>query len=330
MIPVGDACCAPSRAQSAGGGSRSDTRAGERGDRSREIAPWTPERRLHRRMVAIPGGSYLMGNEGDAAVPEDGEGPVREATVEAFHMEPCAVTNTQFATFVKATGYRTDAERLGWSFVFSAFVPPQVSRHVHGAVAEAPWWVAVAGAHWKAPEGPGSSITDRQRHPAVHVSWNDAVAYCSWVGKRLPTEAEWERAARGGLEQRRYPWGDELLPNGRWRCNIWQGRFPARDTAEDGYHGTAPADAFPPNAYGLHNMVGNVWEWCADWFTAAAVAERAGMSPLGPPEGVARVMRGGSYLCHDSYCNRYRVSARTANTPDSTAGNLGFRCVADG
>ncbi len=170
------------------------------------------------------------------------------------------------------------------------------------------------GAYWRHPEGPGSDLDGRWNHPVVHVSWHDASAYCAWTGVRLPTEVEWEYAARGGLEGARYPWGDELTPDGEYHCNIWQGVFPAHNTAEDGYVGTAPVDAFPANGYGLHNVSGNVWEWCADRFDST---------------GTRRAMRGGSYLCHDSYCNRYRVAARNANTPDSSSGNLGFRCVAD-
>jgi formylglycine-generating enzyme required for sulfatase activity len=172
----------------------------------------------------------------------------------------------------------------------------------------------VSGAYWRHPEGPGSDLDGRWDHPVVHVSWHDAVAFCAWADLRLPTEAEWEYAARGGLDQARYPWGDELTPDGEHRCNIWQGRFPVRDTAEDGYSGTAPVNAFEPNGFGLYNVAGNVWEWCADWF------DRAQQN---------RAMRGGSYLCHESYCNRYRVAARTANSPDTSGGNIGFRCAAD-
>ncbi|WP_434091111.1 formylglycine-generating enzyme family protein [Streptomyces flaveus] len=277
--------------------------------------------------VALPGGTFRMGGEDADANPGDGEGPVREVTVGPFEIDTRCVTNERFAAFVDATGYRTDAERFGWSYVFAKFVPGEL-RKVSPRPEGTPWWCGVEGAYWAAPEGPGSDLDDRGDHPVVHVSWGDALAFCRWEGSRLPTEAEWEYAARGGLDQKRFSWGDELTPGGEHRCNIWQGRFPFRNTAEDGYLGTAPVDAFPPNGFGLFNTSGNVWEWCADWWgTDHGTGPHT--DPTGPEQGTARVMRGGSYLCHDSYCNRYRVAARTANSPDSSVGNTGFRCVRD-
>ena len=276
-------------------------------------------------MVAMTGGKFRMGTDDETGFADDGEGPVREVEVSPFLIDRSAVTNAQFAEFVSATGYVTEAERFGWSYVFAAFLPAALwkeSPRPQGT----PWWCGVAGARWSGPEGPGSSITDRADHPVVHVSWHDAEAFARWAGKRLPTEAEWENAARGGLEQRRYPWGDELTSGGMHHCNIWQGSFPTKNTRDDGYAGTAPVDAFEPNGFGLYNMAGNVWEWCGDWWTTDHGAGPL-TDPTGPRAGTARVMRGGSYLCHHSYCNRYRVAARTRNVPDSSSGNQGFRCV---
>ncbi|MCQ8191333.1 formylglycine-generating enzyme family protein [Streptomyces sp. RCU064] len=278
-------------------------------------------------MAPLPGGAFLMGAEDAEGFPADGEGPIREVTVAAFRIDVHAVTNERFARFVRETDHVTEAERFGWSYVFAGFLPAALRRGAPRPEGT-PWWCGVEGASWRAPEGPGSGIGDRDRHPVVHVSWNDAVAYCRWAGARLPTEAEWEYAARGGAAGRRYPWGDELTPGGVHRCNIWQGRFPVKNTAEDGYRGTAPVDAFEPNGFGLYNVSGNVWEWCADWWSTDHT-DRPRTDPGGPATGTAKVMRGGSYLCHQSYCNRYRVAARTSNTPDSSTGNLGFRCVRD-
>jgi len=266
--------------------------------------------RLRSQMLSLPGGSFLMGTDYAGACPGDAEGPVREVTVSPFMIGACAVTNAEFAGFVSGTGYRTDAERYGWSFVFwSHIAESRFPEVVEDTAAATPWWCKVPDACWRAPEGPGSDLAERVDHPVVHVSWNDAAAYAAWAGLKLPTEAQWEYAARGGLEQRLYPWGDELKPNGEHRCNIWQGQFPLEDTAEDGFAGTCPVDAFPPNGFALYCMTGNVWEWCADSF------------------GTGKVMKGGSFLCHASYCDRYRVAARTSNTTDSSASNIGFRCV---
>ncbi|MFC9648121.1 MULTISPECIES: formylglycine-generating enzyme family protein [unclassified Streptomyces] len=283
--------------------------------------------RVAKRLLALPGGRFLMGTDDVVGYPADGEGPLREVELSPFRIAPTTVTNTQFATFVKATGYVTDAERFAFSYVFEGFLPAEL-RAASPRVPGTPWWRAVHGATWKHPEGPGSSIGSRQNHPVVHVSWNDAVAFCAWSGTRLPTEAEWEYAARGGLEQRRYPWGDELAPGGSHLCNIWRGSFPTVNTADDGYRSTAPVKAFRPNGFGLYNTVGNVWEWTADWFSRDFHVTGPRTDPTGPPEGLARAMRGGSHMCHDSYCHRYRVAARSSNTPDSSVGNIGFRVAA--
>ena len=242
-------------------------------------------------------------------------------------MDAKAVTNSAFSTFVKATGHVTVAERMGDSMVFHLALAPSARPHVLGAVQQTPWWLSVRGASWRHPEGPGSDVSARANHPVVHVAHEDALAYAAWAGKRLPTEAEWEYAARGGLRGARYAWGDELLPRGRHQCNIWQGEFPMTNTLDDGYLTTAPVGSFNPNGYGIHQQAGNVWEWCADWFCADYYSHSERHSPQGPSTGSERVMRGGSYLCHDSYCNRYRVAARSKNTPDSTSGNVGFRCA---
>jgi sulfatase modifying factor 1 len=258
--------------------------------------------------------------------PADGEGPVREVEVSSFRLAATPVTNADFRRFVRATGYHTDAERYGSSFVFVGLLPPDFPPT--RAVAAAQWWRQVEGASWLRPEGPRSGVADRTDHPVVHVSWRDAVAYCSWAGTRLPSEAEWEYAARGGLEQQPFPWGSELTPGGIHRMNVWQGRFPDHNTAADGYSGTAPADAYPPNGFGLYTMTGNTWEWCADWFSTRSDQGAPRLNPTGPAVGTARVLRGGSYLCHSSYCLRYRTSARMGNTPDSSSGNVGFRVAA--
>lgn len=284
-------------------------------------------------LVALPGGVFFMGSENPDVFVADGEGPVREVEVRPFLISRTTVTNEQFAWFVEETGYRTEAERFGWSYVFHLFVDPDVFM-VSDRIPELPWWIAVHGADWAHPEGPRSNVADRMDHPVVHVSWNDAMAYCKWSGTRLPTEAEWEYAARGGLVQNTYAWGNSLHPDGIHMCNIWQGKFPDVNRPMDGYLGTAPVTEFEPNNYGLYNVCGNVWEWCSDWFSVDYHQRdfkrgRPISNPSGPPTGEGRVMKGGSYLCHRSYCNRYRVAARSQNTPESSTGHMGFRCAKD-
>jgi formylglycine-generating enzyme len=310
-------CCTPkaARTTTAGTGEASSVAKSH-------LRPERPEQR-----VLLPGGTFLMGTDYERAFAQDGEGPVRPVTVDPLWVDTYPVTNSRFAEFVMATGYITEAERFGWSFVFWLHLPKgNVAPVVEGRHPTAPWWYGLKGARWDRPEGPASDIRERMDHPVVHVSWNDAQAYCQWSLQRLPSEAEWEYAARGGLEQKLYPWGDTLLVEGRHRSNIWQGDFPRLDSAEDGYAGTCPVDAFPPNGFNLYSMTGNAWEWCADWFSADFHRTASPINPTGPPTGATRVMKGGSFLCHASYCNRYRVAARSSNTPDSSCSNLGFRC----
>jgi formylglycine-generating enzyme required for sulfatase activity len=288
------ACCAPGRAPS-----------GEEA-----VAPASANDACTDAMVRL-GGSFLMGTEDADGFPQDREGPIREIDLPPFWIDPVAVTNRRFAEFVDATGHRSEAENAGWSFVFAAFLPEDFEPT--RGIAAAPWWRQVFGADWRHPEGPKTVLDDeRLDHPVVHVSWNDAKAFCAWSGTRLPHEAEWEMAARGGLEQARFPWGDELEPGGRHAMNVWQGNFPGQNTGDDGWLGTCPVDAYEPNGIGMLNTSGNVWEWCADRF-----------------DRQTRAIRGGSYLCHASYCNRYRVAARSFNTPDSSTGNMGFRVARD-
>ncbi|CAM4217124.1 formylglycine-generating enzyme required for sulfatase activity [Paenibacillus endophyticus] len=213
--------------------------------------------------------------------------------------------------------------------MFHLLVSVETLNNIKNVPQHVPWWLVVAGASWNHPEGPDSSIENRLDHPVVHVSWNDAAAFCEWSGTRLPTEAEWEYAARGGLKGKTYPWGDLLKPGGKHMCNIWQGKFPVKNNASDGFVGTAPVRSFEPNGYGLYNVSGNVWEWCADWFSPDYHRQTSNIKPRCLHETGNRSMRGGSYLCHRSYCNRYRVAARSSNTPDSSTGNCGFRVVMD-
>ena len=275
--------------------------------------------------LSLPGGTFTMGTDDPVSYPADGEGPAIEVSVDPFQIDVTAVTVDRFAAFVADTGWETDAERFGWSFVFGGLLPDDF-EDTRG-VAAAPWWRQVFGADWAHPEGPHSDVADRGDHPVVHVSWRDAEAYCRWIGARLPTEAEWEFAAQGGLDRPRFPWGEDLEPGGEHRMNVWQGTFPNENTAADGHVGTAPVRSFPPNGYGLHEMTGNVWEWCADWFDPMTKHHVDRTNPAGPGSGSGKVMKGGSYLCHDSYCHRYRIAARTSNAPDTSTGHLGFRTV---
>jgi sulfatase modifying factor 1 len=266
-------------------------------------------------MVDVPGGRYVMGERSELANDGDGEEPV-EVEVTAFRLDATAVTNAEFAAFVAATGHVTTAEALGTSFVFAGLLPDGFPPT--RAIVGAEWWRLVEGATWWTPEGPGSTVDDRLDHPVVHVSLLDAAAYADWRDVRLPTEAEWERAARAGTDTT-WPWGDERVPGGRHAMNVWQGEFPVHDTGDDGYIGTAPVRAYESNAWGLWNMVGNVWEWTVDDF---------GLRFPGAARTGRRTLKGGSYLCHSSYCNRYRPAGRIGSPPDSTSGNVGFRCAA--
>ncbi len=277
-------------------------------------------------LVELHGGTFRMGDESDWAYPGDGEGPVHDVTLTPYLLDRYAVTNDAFASFVDATGFVTEAEHYGWSFVFAGLLPDDFPDT--RAVVGVEWWREVPGADWCHPEGPLTSVKGRGNHPVVHISWTDATAYCGWSGTRLPTEAEWEFAARGG-ESGPFPWGTEREPGGEHRMNVFQGAFPVADTGADGFRGTAPVDAFEPNAFGLYNTTGNVWEWCNDWYDAGYYTRSPGENPRGPLVGAGRVTRGGSYLCHHSYCRRYRVSARQGTEVASSLGNLGFRVARD-
>ncbi len=313
-------CCA--------GGAAVTGRAGAAAVRG-DPAPHVRAPRSTKGQVLLPGGGFSMGDHFDEGYPADGETPVHRVELSPFHIDETAVTNRAFAKFVRQTGYVTESERFGVSPVFHLSIAAEPADILH-RLDTTHWWIAVRGADWRHPEGPKSNIGDRSNHPVVHVSWNDASAYARWAGKRLPTEAEWEYAARGGLAGRRYPWGDELTPRGEWRCNIWQGRFPDVNTRDDGFLTTAPVKSYRPNGHRLWGTAGNVWEWCSDYFDPGYYSRSPRRNPQGPPTATgARIMRGGSFLCHHSYCHRYRVAARSSNTPDSASANLGFRCAND-
>jgi formylglycine-generating enzyme required for sulfatase activity len=307
-------------------------------------------------MIWIPGGEFTMGTDEELSyVPER---PAHSVRVDGFWIDETEVTNEQFAKFVEATGYITTAERKpDWEKLKKQLPPGTPKPHDSMLVAaslvftqpnhpvslESPanWWSWVPGANWRHPEGPGSRIDGRGDHPVVQVSWEDANAYAEWAGKRLPTEAEWEFAARGGLESKRYAWGDEFRPNDQWMANTWQGHFPDKNTGEDTFDRTAPVRSFLPNGYGLYEMTGNVWEWCADWYDAGLYPRRAGQgvidNPSGPESGYnpsdpyaeERVTKGGSFLCTKDYCSNYRPSARRGTAWDTGMSHIGFRCVKD-
>ena len=276
--------------------------------------------------VDIPGGRALLGTNAPHFA-DDGEGPMKSATLKPFRIGATAITNAEFAAFVAATGYVTEAERYGWSFVFWSDVPK-----THGAtdgVVGIEWWRRVDGATWRNINGPDADPDDyRPDHPVVQVSWNDAQAFARWAGGRLPTEAEWEHAARGGAGDVPFPWGDtEPDDDATHPCNIWQGRFPDFNTGSDGYRTTAPARSFAPNGFGLYNMAGNVWEWTAMPYRVKSLKKRV-KARLATMKGY-KTLKGGSFLCHKSYCYRYRIAARTGNSPESTTTHQGFRLVWD-
>ena len=275
--------------------------------------------------IEIPSGKALVGTN-TPLIPDDGEGPVRRKTVKAFRMSATTVTNASFAQFVEETGYVTEAERYGWSFVFFSDVPGAIGE-TQGVVGTE-WWRKVDGADWRNIHGPGTQNTWKPDHPCVQVSWNDAIAFARWCGGRLPVEAEWEHAARGGLGDVPYPWGTaEPDDDSHQPCNIWQGRFPQSNTVADGWKNTAPAQSFEPNGLGLYNMVGNVWEWTAAPFRVKSL-KKAVKQKMEMMRGY-KLLKGGSFLCHRSYCHRYRIAARTGNSPDTATPHQGFRVVWD-
>jgi formylglycine-generating enzyme len=304
-------------------------------------------------MVWIPAGEFTMGTDDTNSFAN--ERPAHRVKVDGFWMEEHDVTNDEFRKFAEATGYVTTAERKPDWNELKKQLPPGTSKPddnllVPGSLVftgttnavdlndYSQWWRWVPGANWRHPDGPNSDLKGKGSYPVVQISWDDAVAYARWAAKRLPTEAEWEYAARGGLKNKRYVWGDEFRPHGKYMANIWTGRFPCLDTKEDGFAGLAPVKSFPPNGYGLYDMAGNAWQWCADWYRADANAENVAvccLNPSGPqksfdpdePFAAKRVIKGGSYLCNASYCESYRPSARRGETPDTSTSHISFRCV---
>lgn len=316
-----------------------------------------PERAAPAGMVWVAGGEFRMGTDEEAAYAP--EKPAHAVRVDGFWMDATEVTNAEFARFVKATHYVTVAERKPtWDELREQLPPdtPRVpdSQLVAGSLVFTPptqpvslddysqWWTFTAGADWRHPAGAGSSIQGLENHPVVHVAYADALAYATWAGKRLPTEAEWELAARGGLREKRFAWGDEETPGGKHLANTFQGHFPEKNTGADGFLATAPVKQFAPNGYGAYDLIGNVWEWTTDWYDANGfqkqTASVAQINPTGPaqsfdpqePFSKKRVTKGGSFLCSDGYCANYRPSARQGTAHDSGASHIGFRCVKSG
>ncbi|MDQ0222122.1 formylglycine-generating enzyme family protein [Streptococcus moroccensis] len=285
-------------------------------------------------MIKIPGGTYRIGSDKGLGFAEDREGPSCEVSVTDFYIDATTVTNQEFLAFVEATGYQTEAEGFGNSFVLKYFLAEDVLA-ISETVPHLTNWAIVEGADWRHPLGPGSSLEGLMEHPVVHVSYNDAVAYCDWAGKRLPTEAEWEIAAKGGTDHDVFPWeGMSLVPDGEYKCNSWQGEFPIQNDALDGFERTAPVKYYEPNGYGLYQVIGNVWEWCANPARIPLVEFQDKNGPAFYQENKAKndnymATKGGSFLCHFSYCKRYRIAARNGNSGQSTAINVGFRCVKD-
>ncbi|MFD1431533.1 formylglycine-generating enzyme family protein [Lacticaseibacillus yichunensis] len=285
-------------------------------------------------MIRIQGGTYDIGTNADDGFIEDVEKPVTAVTVAPFEIGETTVTNADFAAFVKATGYQTDSERIGWSYVFHLLMS-EAAKQDAMPLPRMEWWYGVRGATWDHPFGPDSTIENRLDHPVVQVSRNDAVAYCQWAGVRLPTEAEWEIAAKSGTTNTKWPWGDDaLVPDGTYMANTFQGDFPWVNEKTDGFVGTAPVRSFTPNGYGLWQMIGNVWEWCvnpryiplADFQTTSGPAFWAQYQAH---DDADYATKGGSFLCHESYCKRYRIAARNGNTGESASSNMGFRVVRD-
>ena len=317
MEESNDSCCSPQRPETSSGATRQEFS--------------TAALLSSTNFVSIPAGEFLMGTD-ETFYPTDGEGPSRSIWLDEFKISKFSVSNSEFAKFIEATGYVTEAETYGWSYVFKGFIDETTaSKQLAGIASSAPWWLAIEGAYWFRPFGGSQTIEALLDHPVVHVTHTDALEFCRWSGYKLPTEAQWEKASRGGLNEKLFPWGDELLEGQQHNTNIWQGEFPESNSKEDGFLGTAPVNSFRPNNFGLHNTIGNVWEWTSDFWSARwhiPNTEETRKNPAGPHKDAGnRVLKGGSFMCHDSYCYRYRNSARTFNSPNTSTSHIGFRCV---